>query len=116
MNPILSTSKKTDFRNTVPRFSEENRKANQVFVDLLVKIAKDKNAIAAQITLAWLLAQKPWIVPIPGTTKLPRLGENLGSVDILLSGDDLKEINQAVSKIEVLGVRYSEQMQKMIDR
>ncbi len=111
-----TTFDKTDFRNTVPRFSEENRKANQALVDLLGKLAKERNATPAQIALAWLLAQKPWIVPIPGTTKLPRLEENLGSADISLSGDDLKEINQAISKIEVQGVRYSEQAQKMIDR
>ncbi len=107
---------KNDFRNTVPRFSEENRKANQVLVDLLGRIAKDMNATSAQIALAWLLAQKPWIVPIPGTTKLHRLEENLASVEITLSPYDLKEVNDAVSKIEVQGVRYSEKAQKMIDR
>lgn len=106
----------TDFRNTVPRFSEENRKANQALVDLLGKIAKEKGATSAQIALAWLLAQKPWIVPIPGTTKLHRLEENLGAVEITLGGSDLKEINDALSKIEVQGDRYSEQAQKMIDR
>jgi aryl-alcohol dehydrogenase-like predicted oxidoreductase len=99
----------------VPRFSEENRKANQALVDLLGKMATERNATSAQIALAWLLAQKPW-VPIPGTTKLHRLEENLGSADIFLSGDDLKEITEAVSKIEVQGFRYSEQSQKMIDR
>lgn len=107
---------KNDFRNTVPRFSEENRKANQVLVDLLGRIAKDMNATSAQIALAWLLAQKPWIVPIPGTTKLHRLEENLASVEITLSPYDLKEVNDAVSKIEVQGVRYNEKAQKMIDR
>ncbi|MGB8192568.1 MAG: aldo/keto reductase [Chitinophagaceae bacterium] len=111
-----TTFDKVDFRNTVPRFSEENRKANQVLVDLLGKIAKEKNATAAQVALAWLLAQKPWIVPIPGTTKLHRLEENLASAEVALSSGDLKEINDAVSEIEVQGTRYSEQAQKMIDR
>ena len=111
-----TTFDKSDFRNTVPRFSEENRKANQVLVDLLGRIAKEMNVTSAQIALAWLLAQKPWIVPIPGTTKLHRLEENIASVKIALSKDDLKEINDAVSKIEVQGVRYSEKAQKMIDR
>ncbi len=85
-------------------------------VDLLSRLAKERNATSAQIALAWLLAQKPWIVPIPGTTKLHRLEENLASVEITLSTDDLKEINEAVSKVEVQGVRYNEQGQKMIDR
>ena len=107
---------KDDFRSIVPRFSEENRKANQALVDLLGKMAKERNATAAQIALAWLLAQKPWIVPIPGTTKLHRLEENIGSVDISLSAGDLKEINDAVVKIEVQGARYPEQMQKMVNR
>jgi len=111
-----TTFDKNDFRNTVPRFSEENRKANQALVDLLGRIAKEKNATNAQIALAWLLAQKPWIVPIPGTTKIHRLEENVGAADIQLNGDDLKEINEAVAKIEVQGNRYSEQGQKMIDR
>jgi aryl-alcohol dehydrogenase-like predicted oxidoreductase len=105
-----------DFRNTVPRFSEENRKANQAVVDLLGRIAKEKNATNAQIALAWLLAQKPWIVPIPGTTKLHRLEENVGAAEIKLSSENLKEIDEAVSNIEVQGARYSEQGQKMIDR
>jgi aryl-alcohol dehydrogenase-like predicted oxidoreductase len=107
---------KSDFRNTVPRFSEENRKANQTLVDLLSRIAKEKNATNAQIALAWLLAQKPWIVPIPGTTKVHRLEENVGAADLELSDNDLKEINEAVAKIEVQGNRYSEQAQKMINR
>ncbi len=111
-----TTFDKNDFRNGVPRFSEENRKANQVLVDLLGKIAKQKNATNAQIALAWLLAQKPWIVPIPGTTKLHRLEENIGAAEIKLSDADLKEINEAFSKIEVKGARYSEQAQKMINR
>ena len=107
---------KNDFRNTVPRFSEENRKANQGLVDLLGKIAQEKNATSAQIALAWLLAQKPWIVPIPGTTKLHRLEENIGAAEIRLSDDDLKKIKDAVAQIEIVGARYPEQMQKMINR
>lgn len=111
-----TTFDKTDFRNTVPRFSEENRKANQALVDLLGKIAQGLNATAAQIALAWLLAQKPWIAPIPGTTKLHRLEENVGSSAIKLNDGDLNEINEAVSRIEVQGARYNEGGQKMIDR
>jgi aryl-alcohol dehydrogenase-like predicted oxidoreductase len=111
-----TTFDKNDFRNTVPRFSEENRKANQALVDLLGRIAKEKNATNAQIALAWLLAQKSWIVPIPGTTKVHRLEENVGAAGIQLNGDDLKEINEAVAKIEVQGNRYSEQALKMINR
>jgi len=106
----------TDFRNSVPRFSEENRKANQALVDLLGKIANEKKATSAQIALAWLLAQKPWIVPIPGTTRLHRLEENVEAAAIVLNANDLKEINEALSKIEVQGTRYSERAQKMIDR
>ena len=111
-----TTFDKTDFRNIVPRFSEENRKANKALVDLLGKIAQDRNASSAQIALAWLLAQKLWIVPIPGTTKLHRLEENVGSADITLSADELNEINEAVAKVEVQGARYPEQMQKMVGR
>ncbi len=107
---------KTDFRNTVPRFSEENRKANQALVDLLSEIANEKEATTAQIALAWLLAQKPWIVPIPGTTKVHRLEENSGSAAITLRADDLKKINEALSRIDVQGERYPEQAQKLIDR
>jgi len=107
---------KNDFRNSVPRFSEENRKANQALVDLLTKIAKEKGSTNAQIALAWLLAQKPWIVPIPGTAKVHRLEENVSAAEITLSADDLKKINEALSKIEVQGARYSEQAQKMINR
>lgn len=106
----------TDFRNNLPRFSEENRKANQVMVDLVKTIAAQKNATPAQISLAWLLAQKPWIVPIPGTTKLSRLQENIGAVSIDLSADELQQINTAASKITVQGARYSEQMQRTISR
>jgi aryl-alcohol dehydrogenase-like predicted oxidoreductase len=111
-----TTFDKTDFRNTVPRFSEENRKANLALINLLNKIVGEKNATNAQIALAWLLAQKPWIVPIPGTTKVHRLEENVGAATVTLSADDLKEINEALSKIEVQGARYSEQAQKMINR
>ena len=111
-----TTFDKTDFRNTVPRFSEENRKANQALVDLLGKIAKEKNATNAQIALAWLLAQKPWIVPIPGTTKVHSLQENVGAVEVELADNNLKEINKALSTINVQGARYSEQAQKMINR
>jgi aryl-alcohol dehydrogenase-like predicted oxidoreductase len=107
---------KSDFRNTVPRFSEENRKANQAFITLLDRLAEEKEATSAQIALAWLLAQKPWIVPIPGTTKLPRLEENLASTLVSLTAADLDKINEGLSAIEVRGNRYSEQAQKMIDR
>jgi aryl-alcohol dehydrogenase-like predicted oxidoreductase len=106
----------TDFRNTVPRFSEENRKANQALVDLLGTIANEKSATTAQVALAWLLAQKPWIVPIPGTTKIHRLEENSGSINISLSTDDLHKIHEALAKIDIQGGRYSEQAQKLIDR
>jgi aryl-alcohol dehydrogenase-like predicted oxidoreductase len=101
----------TDFRNIVPRFSKENRKANQALVDLLKTIANAKNATTAQIALAWLLAQKPWIVPIPGTTKLHRLQENIGAVAIELSVHDLQEIEQAASNITVQGARYPQHLQ-----
>lgn len=107
---------KDDFRNTVPRFSQENRKANGTLVDILTTKASERNATAAQIALAWLLAQKPWIVPIPGTTKVHRLQENLASAEISLSEVDLEEITQAVSQIEVQGLRYSESSQKMVNR
>lgn len=111
-----TTFDQTDFRNVVPRFSEENRKANQALVDLLVRIATDKKATSAQIALAWLLAQKPWIVPIPGTTKLHRLEENMAAAEINLTGNDLKEINEAVSQVEVQGARYPEDLQKRVGR
>jgi aryl-alcohol dehydrogenase-like predicted oxidoreductase len=107
---------KTDFRNIVPRFSEENRKANQALVDLLGQIASERKATSAQIALAWLLAQKPWIVPIPGTTKLHRLEENIGAAAITLDTADLKQINEAVPAIDVQGARYPEQFQKMVNR
>ena len=107
---------KTDFRNIVPRFTPENRKANQGVVDLVGSIAKQKKATPAQIALAWLLAQKPWIVPIPGTTKLHRLEENLAAVNVELSPEDLRQIDNAASKIQVQGARYPEELQKMVGR
>ena len=106
----------SDFRNTVPRFSPENRKSNQAVVDLVKRMASEKNATPAQIALAWLLAQKPWIVPIPGTTKLHRLEENLGAVNVTLTKADLREIDEASSKIAIHGARYSDGAQRMIDR
>jgi len=105
----------SDFRGTLPRFTPEALKANQAIVDLLGKIAEQKQATPAQIALAWLLAQKPWIVPIPGTTKLSRLDENIGSVSIKLTADDLREIDSAASKITVQGDRYPERLQRMTD-
>ena len=105
-----------DFRNVVPRFSAENRKANQELVDVLGKVAAEKHATNAQIALAWLLAQKPWIVPIPGTTKLHRLEENLGAADLQLTPDDLARIEDAVSGIEVQGERYPAQLQRLVGR
>ena len=107
---------KSDFRNIVPRFSPENRKANQAMVDLLGRFAQQKKATPAQIALAWLLAQKPWIVPIPGTTKLARLEENIGAVSVNLTSDNLREIENAASKIPVQGARYPEELQKMVGR
>lgn len=106
----------SDFRNIVPRFTPEARTANQVLVDLLTNIGTQKNASPAQVALAWLLAQKPWIVPIPGTTKLHRLEENLGAVDLELTADDLKQIEEAAAKITITGDRYPAQMQKMVNR
>jgi aryl-alcohol dehydrogenase-like predicted oxidoreductase len=107
---------KTDFRNIVPRFTPENRKANQAMVDLVGRFAQQKKATPAQIALAWLLAQKPWIVPIPGTTKLHRLEENIGAVNVKLSPEDLRELETAASKIAVQGARYPEELQKMVGR
>src|SRR5947208_17107927 len=104
---------KADFRNIVPRFTEENRRANQALVDLVGKFAAQKKVTLAQIALAWLLAQKPWIVPIPGTTKLHRLEENIGAVNVTLSPADLREIDGAASKIKVEGARYPEKLVKM---
>jgi aryl-alcohol dehydrogenase-like predicted oxidoreductase len=105
-----------DFRSTVPRLSPENLKANQAFVDLLIQVAQRKNATPAQIALAWLLAQKPWIVPIPGTTKLERLYENIGAAAIELTSDDLRQIETAASKITVQGARYPESAAKLVGR
>jgi aryl-alcohol dehydrogenase-like predicted oxidoreductase len=107
---------KSDFRNIVPRFTAENRKANQAVVDLLGKFAQEKKATPAQIALAWLLAQKPWIVPIPGTTKLHRLDENIGAVAIQLTPEDLRQLESAASKIPVQGARYPEELQKLVGR
>jgi aryl-alcohol dehydrogenase-like predicted oxidoreductase len=103
---------KTDFRNIVPRFTPEARKANQALVDLLRTIAERKKATPAQIALAWLLAQKPWIVPIPGTTKLSRLDENIGALSVELTSEDVREIDTAASKIEIQGARYPEALEK----
>ncbi|BDG05056.1 aldo/keto reductase [Anaeromyxobacter oryzae] len=107
-----TTFEKADFRNIVPRFEPAARKANQALVDLLGEVAKRKQATPAQIALAWLLAQKPWIVPIPGTTKLHRLEENLGAADVALTPEDLRAIDQAASKIQVEGARYPEELEK----
>src|SRR6266705_899887 len=107
---------KSDFRNIVPRFTPENRKANQALVDLLGRFAQQKKVTPAQIALAWLLAQKAWIVPIPGTTKLARLEENIGAANVELSSDDLREVESAASKIAVQGARYPEELQKMVGR
>jgi len=106
----------TDFRNTVPRFTPENRKANQVLVDVLNNFAKQKKATAGQIALAWVLAQKPWMVPIPGTTKLHRLEENTAASNVELSSEDLRQIDDAASKVKVQGARYSEAAQRNINR
>jgi len=106
----------TDFRNIVPRFTPEARKANQALVDLLRSVADRKKATPAQIALAWLLAQKPWIVPIPGTTKLSRLQENIGAVALELTSEDLREIDNAASKITVQGARYPESLEQMTGR
>ncbi len=106
----------TDFRNNVPRFSPENRKANQALVDLLGRFAEQKKVTSAQVALAWLLALKPWIVPIPGTTKLHRLRENIGAAAVQLIPEDLREIEGAASKIMVQGARYPEHLQKLVGR
>ena len=111
-----TTFDSSDFRNTLPRFTPEARKANQALVDLLGKIAKRKKATPAQIALAWLLARKPWIVPIPGTTKLHRLEENIEAAAIELTADDLREIDSAASKITVHGARYPEKLEQMTGR
>ena len=106
----------TDLRNTLPRFTSEARKANQALVDLLGQIAKRKKTTPAQIALAWLLAQKPWIVPIPGTTKLKRLGENVGAVEVELTRDDVREMESAASEIDVQGARYPEHLEQLTGR
>jgi aryl-alcohol dehydrogenase-like predicted oxidoreductase len=111
-----TTFDSSDLRNTLPRFTPEARKANQALVDLLGEMAKRKNATPAQIALAWLLAQRPWIVPIPGTTKLKRLGENVEAVGVELTGDDLREIETAASQIEVQGARYPEHLEQLTGR
>jgi aryl-alcohol dehydrogenase-like predicted oxidoreductase len=107
---------KSDYRNSVPRFSEENRKANAVLVELLGTIADGKEATRAQIAIAWLLARKPWIAPIPGTTKLHRLAENIGAADVSLTVEDLAAIESALAHITIAGDRYSAQHQSRIDR
>ena len=107
---------KSDFRNIVPRFSAENRGANQAVVDLISEFAMQKKATPAQIALAWLLAKKPWIVPIPGTTKLHRLEENIGAISVHLSPDELRELETMASKIPVQGARYPEELQKLVGR
>jgi aryl-alcohol dehydrogenase-like predicted oxidoreductase len=105
-----------DFRSNVPRFSEENRKANQAMVELIQTFAQQKKTAPAQVALAWLLAQKPWIVPIPGTTKLNRLDENIGAASVQLTKEDLGELKSTASRITVQGARYPEHLQKLIDR
>jgi aryl-alcohol dehydrogenase-like predicted oxidoreductase len=111
-----TTFSPSDLRSRIPRFAAENRKANQALVDLLSGIAERKSATLAQIALAWLLAQKPWIVPIPGTTKLTRLEENLGAVNVELTADDLREIEDAAAKITVQGARYPEELDSLTGR
>jgi aryl-alcohol dehydrogenase-like predicted oxidoreductase len=111
-----TTFASTDFRNVVPRFTPEARKANQAVVDLIGQVAARKNATPAQIALAWVLAQRPWIAPIPGTTKLHRLRENIGAVEVELTPDDLREIDHATSKITVQGARYPESLQRLVGR
>jgi len=111
-----TTFESGDFRNTVPRFTPENRRANQALVDLLERLARRKGVTPAQITLAWLLAQKPWIVPIPGTTKLHRLEENMGAAAVELTPDDLRQIERASASIVVRGERYPEAMERLTGR
>ena len=111
-----TTFDRSDFRSTLPRFTPEARKANQALVDLLAQIGKRKKATPAQIALAWLLAQKPWIVPIPGTTKLHRLIENTGAASVELTSDDLRDIDRAAAKITVQGARYPEKLEKLTGR
>jgi aryl-alcohol dehydrogenase-like predicted oxidoreductase len=111
-----TTFDSTDFRSTLPRFTPEARQANQALIDLLGKIAERKQATPAQIALAWLLAQKPWIVPIPGTTKLARMEENIGTATVELTSDDLREIESVASKITVQGSRYPEHLEQLTGR
>jgi aryl-alcohol dehydrogenase-like predicted oxidoreductase len=111
-----TTFDSSDFRNTVPRFTPENRKANQAIVDVLARIAERKKATPAQIALAWLLAQKPWIVPIPGTKRMERMEENIGAASVELTPDDLRDIENAASTIAIKGARYAEPQERMIDR
>src|SRR5207249_4824130 len=106
----------SDFRSTLPRFTPEALKANQALIDLLARIGERKKATPAQIALAWLLAQKPWIVPIPGTTKLHRLDENIGAVSVELTPDDLREMDEASARITVVGARYPEKLEQMTGR
>jgi aryl-alcohol dehydrogenase-like predicted oxidoreductase len=107
---------KDDYRNTLPRFSEESRRANQGLADRVAEVARAKKVTPAQIALAWILAQRPWIVPIPGTTKLSRLQENAAAASVSLSAGDLRDLEQAIAAIRVHGNRYAEQAQSMIDR
>jgi aryl-alcohol dehydrogenase-like predicted oxidoreductase len=111
-----TTFSASDLRSRIPRFAPENRKVNQALVDLLSKFAKQKKATAAQIALAWLLAQKPWVVPIPGTTNFSRFEENIGAVKVELTSDDLSDIENAAAKIEVQGARYPEELDKLTGR
>src|SRR5258708_2305587 len=111
-----TTFDKADFRSNLPRFAPEALKANQALVDLLTAIATRKKATTAQVALAWLLAQKPWIVPIPGTTKLHRIEENLGAASLALTSDDLRDTNAAIAKISAQGARYPEHLQKTVGR
>jgi aryl-alcohol dehydrogenase-like predicted oxidoreductase len=107
---------KTDFRNVVPRFTPENRKSNQALVDLLTKVAQQKKATPGQVAIAWILAQKPWMVPIPGTTKVHRLEENVGAAKVTLTPEDLRQIDKSASQIKLVGERYPEAAQRMINR
>ena len=107
---------KTDFRNVVPRFTPENRKSNQALVELLTKVAQQKKATPGQVAIAWILAQKPWMVPIPGTTKVHRLEENVGAVKVTLTPEDLRQIDESASQIKLVGERYPEAAQRMINR
>jgi aryl-alcohol dehydrogenase-like predicted oxidoreductase len=111
-----TTFESGDIRNSLPRFAADARKANQRLIELIGEVAKRKQATPAQIALAWLLAQKPWVVPIPGTTKMHRLEENIGAADVDLTADDLREIGEVLSTVHVQGARYNERMQKMVGR